>query len=352
MSEIKDYLLGDYSDTVKYVEKMQKGALAAFPPLIIACALTGGFHGKETNINLPEAVEEQAAQARDAYNAGASMVHIHRRIPENPSIVSNKTVEYLEVNSKIREVCPDIIINNTAMGGRRLSVVNGKAQISERRVASIPARPEVASIDLFVSYSVITMKERKPPLTGRPEALSIEGGYLMKYEDAIESLKLCDQYDVKPEFELNQLNDIKLFNRIIQNYQGKKPYWVQLLVNGQGTFPIADMILNCSRLLPRDAMMSVIGLGIPQIPIITTAMILGHHVRVGMEDNVYYGKGEMLASNAQMVEKVVRIADELGRPIATPAQARQMMGLPPEPRQYEYYEGIQVEEAMSSSLEY
>ena len=82
--ELKEYLVGDVRDSVRYIEKMSRGGLSKLPPLIITCAITGGLHGKEANPNLPEAPEEQVREAYDAYNAGASMVHIHRPNPENP----------------------------------------------------------------------------------------------------------------------------------------------------------------------------------------------------------------------------------------------------------------------------
>lgn len=343
MAEISNLYIQDIRDSFRYIEQMPKGGLSNFPPLIITCAITGGIHGKEVNMNLPESVEEQVIQARDACNAGASMLHIHRRNPENLGLVSMKAEEYLEVNARIREACPEVIINNTVMGGRRLIVENGEVTLTDRLIGALPSRPEVASIDLFSHYSISFKKARKAPLTGRPEDIMLHGGYLMKYEDAIESLALCDKYDIKPEFEMNDINDLKIFNRIIRTYTSKKPYWMQMLVNGQGNFPAPEVMMTFARMLPPDVLLSVIGLGIAQIPVITLAMIFGFHVRVGFEDNVWYEKGKLLESNAQMVEKVVRIAAELGRPIATPAQAREMMGLSPTPRAYEYYEGIKIE---------
>ena len=116
--ELKEYLVGDVRDSVRYIEKMSRGGLSKLPPLIITCAITGGLHGKEANPNLPEAPEEQVREAYDAYNAGASMVHIHRRNPENPMQMSWKWEEFAEINTMVRAKCPDLIINNTCLGGR------------------------------------------------------------------------------------------------------------------------------------------------------------------------------------------------------------------------------------------
>lgn len=83
MDELKNFLLGDYRETMDYIKKVERYGLTKFPPLIISCAITGGMHGKESNPNLPEEPEEQAQQSYDAYNAGASMIHIHARDPIN-----------------------------------------------------------------------------------------------------------------------------------------------------------------------------------------------------------------------------------------------------------------------------
>jgi 3-keto-5-aminohexanoate cleavage enzyme len=93
---------------------------------------------------------------------------------------------------------------------------------------------------------------------------------------------------------------------------------------------VMHMIQN----MPSESMFSVIGIGAYQLPLHVLSIILGGHVRVGMEDNVYYRRGELATSNAQFVERIVRIANELGREVATPAQARQMLGLPATPTEY------------------
>lgn len=331
MSDLKSYLLGDYRETMDYVNRISRKGLSDFPPLIITCAITGGLHGKEANMNLPETPEEQVQQTYDAYNAGASMVHIHRRQPENLSLMSNKAEEFIEINAMIREKCPDIIINNTCLGGRLISEETWTA--GDQLLASIPAKPEVASLD--ISNFTVNLKQpaRKPPLTGRDEDSIWRFNYMLTQDDGVKAVTAMVENGIKPEFEMFDVGDVKYLNSFIKKGLVKGPYWIQMLFNGNGTLPTADMMLAATRALPKESLFSVIGIGAAQFPIITLAMILGHHVRVGLEDNVYYAPGEPAISNAQMVERVVRIAKELGRPIATPAQAREMMGLG-SPRQY------------------
>ena len=319
--ELKEYLVG----SVRYIEKMSRGGLSKLPPLIITCAITGGLHGKEANPNLPEAPEEQVREAYDAYNAGASMVHIHRRNPENPMQMSWKWEEFAEINTMVRAKCPDLIINNTCLGGRMLNEETGT--IGDRMLASIPAKPEVASLDIHCFCEDMPMKARKAPLFGRDEDAILKFHYSISPDTAKYVAQLMDEQGIKPEFEMFDIADVKYLNRLAKDGTAKTPYWVSMLFNGNGTIPTPDMMLAATRALPDNSLLNVIGIGAAQFPMLAMAMILGHHVRVGLEDNVFYAPRELAQGNGQMVERVVRLARELGRPIATPEQARKMMGL-------------------------
>ncbi len=323
--ELKEYLVGDVRDSVRYIEKMSRGGLSKLPPLIITCAITGGLHGKEANPNLPEAPEEQVREAYDAYNAGASMVHIHRRNPENPMQMSWKWEEFAEINTMVRAKCPDLIINNTCLGGRMLNEETGT--IGDRMLASIPAKPEVASLDIHCFCEDMPMKARKAPLFGRDEDAILKFHYSISPDTAKYVAQLMDEQGIKPEFEMFDIADVKYLNRLAKDGTAKTPYWVSMLFNGNGTIPTPDMMLAATRALPDNSLLNVIGIGAAQFPMLAMAMILGHHVRGGLEDNVFYAPRELAQGNGQMVERVVRLARELGRPIATPEQARKMMGL-------------------------
>lgn len=323
--ELKEYLVGDVRDSVRYIENMSRGGLSKLPPLIITCAITGGLHGKEANPNLPEAPEEQVREAYDAYNAGASMVHIHRRNPENPMQMSWKWEEFAEINTMVRAKCPDLIINNTCLGGRMLNEETGT--IGDRMLASIPAKPEVASLDIHCFCEDMPMKARKAPLFGRDEDAILKFHYSISPDTAKYVAQLMDEQGIKPEFEMFDIADVKYLNRLAKDGTAKTPYWVSMLFNGNGTIPTPDMMLAGTRALPDNSLLNVIGIGAAQFPMLAMAMILGHHVRVGLEDNVFYAPRELAQGNGQMVERVVRLARELGRPIATPEQARKMMGL-------------------------
>lgn len=333
MSDLKDYLVGDYRDTLDYVRKVERNGLTKFSPLIISCAITGGMHGKESTPYLPEEPDEQAQQCLDAYNAGASMIHIHARDPINAWATSGTPEAFKKVNAMVREKCPDVIINNTCVGGRRF--IEETNTMAPRMIYSADAVPEVASVDITCYSMIRDMKERKAPLRSPRPAQKWNYNYMCTQEDALDIVKRLKESGIKPEFEMFGLNDIKYVNNMIKEGALDEPYWFQMLFGGSGTFPCAEAMMTASKLLPEKSMMSIIGVGACQNAMITLGIILGHHVRVGLEDNFFYGPHELAKSNAQMVERVVRIAKELGRPIATPAQAREMMGLG-EPRPYTY----------------
>ncbi|MBK8058873.1 MAG: 3-keto-5-aminohexanoate cleavage protein, partial [Gemmatimonadetes bacterium] len=113
------------------------------------------------------------------------------------------------------------------------------------------------------------------------------------------------------------------------------PYWIQTVMGYQtSSWATPENVLNLVREFPDGAMWLCSGIGPHQLPMTTLAIILGGHVRVGLEDNIYYRRGELVKSNAQLVERTVRLAHELGREVATPAQARAMLGLSPTPTTY------------------
>lgn len=333
---IENYRIQDCRDTLRYAKMISRHGLSRMPPLVITCAITGGVHGKEANPNLPESLEEQVQAAYDAYQAGASIVHIHRRDPADPARMSSKAEEYLEVNARVRERCPDLIINNTCVGQRRADMgPDGAFHVGPQLLTSLPARPELSSVDITCHSFNQLLGARKPPLFGRDKPYLRQETAFLTYPELENVIRLMKQYQVKPEFECFRLSDFKYLEYLEQKKMLDDPYWVQFLFNGSGAMPVVEQMLLAARLMPENGILSVIGIGAAQTAVVTQAMLLGFHVRVGLEDAYYYGPHDLAKSNAQMVDRVVRIATELGRPIATPAQAREMLHLGP-PRAYAY----------------
>lgn len=331
--EIKDYTMDILRDTYTYTNKIWRSGLSSFPPAIVTCAITGANGGKETNPNLPETIPEQVESTYEAYKAGAVMVHIHCRNPQNTAEFSMDPELYLELNAKIREKCPDIIINNTAICGR--NIVPEQGIVTPTKDSLLDTYAEVSSVDISNYFSHIKLPAR-PSVPGREQDIVMERGYCISQGDALEACKKLMAHGTKPEFECFQLSDLHYLLWLINNgYTDpfQAPHWLQFVFTTGSNWPTPEFFSTLVKHVPNHTMLGVIATGAMQFPILTQALIAGAHVRVGMEDNVYIGKGRKADSNAQLVEKICRIADELGRARATCEQARAMLGLGA-PRQY------------------
>lgn len=319
----------DYRDHVEFEERKKAGNL---PPLIISAAITGGVVGKEANPFLPETCEEQIEATYEAYKAGASLVHIHARDPKRGYAVSSSNHEdYLKVNKGVREACPDIIINNTTGAGFDLTI--------EERMASLDAKPEVASLNCGPIIAKATLAARKPPLCGRDEPVCVDDKIIsFTFKDMEVLAQAMRDRGVKPEFEVYNAQQVNVVQSLIQQGLVEKPYWFSAIfstyIGGVGVPGSIRNYVNLMDNLPKNSIFQTIGVGAAQITMATLAVVTGAHVRVGMEDNLFYRRGELLKSNAQMVEKTVRLAEELEREVATPSQAREMLGLSQEPSTY------------------
>lgn len=306
-----------------YTERIHRSGLASFPPAIVGVAITGGNQGKEANPNLPETVEEQVQQTYEAYKAGASLVHIHRRDPNAPHMMSQDPEMYREVNIKIREKCPEIIINDTCGGGATVS----DGVRSKLGLVSCYAQPEVATIDTSTYTSYVKL----PPREGvRDEAVFRELIYTMTQPEAA---FVCEEFwknGVKPEFECFAISDLWYLQRLMQSGyvdQNGGPHFLNFVFTGGSNWPTPNFINTVVQNTPRNTVLGIVATGAQQWPVLAQALCHGCHVRVGMEDNVYYRKGELAQSNGQLVEKIVKIADLLDRKVATPEEARKIMGL-------------------------
>jgi 3-keto-5-aminohexanoate cleavage enzyme len=297
------------------------------PPVIICCACNGGVQGKESNAALPETADEIAASVEGAYRAGAAMVHVHARQPQALTRPAVTAEVWLDVNRKIRERCPDIIINNTTGGGPGMTM--------DERLQCLDAGPEVASLNLTPDMSKFRLKPRPAPLPDpHPEIV---------YDDCIPfSYGLVSRFaaemkrrGVKPEMETYHTGGAWVIRDLIHHGLVEKPYWIQTVMGYQtASWPTADNVMQLIREFPDDALWLCSGVGPHQLPMTTLALLLGGHVRVGLEDNVYYRRGELATSNAQLVERAVRLAHELNREVATPGQARSLLGLSATPSRY------------------
>lgn len=275
--------------------------------LIITAAITGGLQGKAQNPNIPEQPEEQVQQTIDAWNAGASIVHIHARNPKGESVQDPKI--YKKVAEGIRAKGCDIVIQFTTGGGPHMSI--------EERMQSVEADPEMASLNMGnVNY---------PLPGGKNTFLMNTPSDIVRYAEAMKKRK------IKPEMEVYAPTMMKEVRMLIDKGLLEKPYYINFVLGmpAQGTIEATRENLSFMiKQLPPDSLFNVCAVGVAQLPMTTYAMLDGGMARVGLEDNIYYRKGELAISNAQLVERTVRIAKELQREIASPAEAREILRLP------------------------
>jgi 3-keto-5-aminohexanoate cleavage enzyme len=268
-------------------------------PLIISAALSGDTATPEQNPNLPitpEAVGEAAALCADA---GATIVHIHARDAHGAATMD--LVRCREFFEAVR----------SRLGGRALINLTsaGSWDASEdERVAVVGLRPDLVSLDAG------SMNFGEHVFVNSP-------GFLERLA------RMAQEAGVKPEAEVFDLGQLYNVLRLAEHGWLDPPLWVQFVLGVPGGAP-AELrhLVHLVAALPEGSLWSVVGLARYQLPLTTAATIMGGHVRVGLEDNLYLRRGA-LASNPQLVERAARLAGELQRPLATVVQARALLGL-------------------------
>jgi 3-keto-5-aminohexanoate cleavage enzyme len=312
-----------YTDSYDFMERVRTG----MPPLIICVACNGGIQGKEANEFIPETADEIAESVQGAYDAGAVMVHIHARNPKQLTDGARETDTWREVLRKVRQRCPEIIINATTGAGPGMTMAE--------RASSLAAGPEVASLNLAPDMSKFKLKERSAPLPYPRPALEIDECIPFTYGQIHQFATEMKHRGIKPELELYHPGCAWVVRYLIENDLIEKPYWMQTVMGYQtGSFPTVENIIQLLKEFPDGGLWLCSAIGPYQLPLTTLATLMGGHVRVGLEDNVYYSRGKKAKSNAELVQRTVRIAGELNRAVATPAQARSMIGLRSQPSEY------------------
>lgn len=270
--------------------------------IIITVAVTGSRPTKEMNPAVPYTPKEIVDAAVECHKAGAAIVHIHVRNPKTGQ-PDFKVGLFKEVLEGIRERC-DMMVNLTTSG----LLLEGTDVISQR-LQPVYLKPDLCSLDL----GSINFRDRvfiNPP------------------EWAEAAAKCMRDNVVKPELEVFDVGHIYQAGDLIQKGLIDDPPHFQLCMGIKwGIEASPENLLFMKSKLPPDSLWSVLGVGKAQLPMITMAILLGGNVRVGFEDNIYFKKGVLASSNAQMVEMAADLAERLGRQVATPAEARRILGI-------------------------
>ena len=268
--------------------------------LIITAAICGAEVTKEHNPNIPYTVEEIREEARKAFQAGASIIHLHVR--EDDGTPTQSKVRYEECMKAIREACPDVIIQPSTGGAVGMT--------ADERLQPLELNPEMATLDCG------TLNFGGDEIFVNTENMIKEFGQ-----------RMIDR-GIKPECEVFDKSMIDMALRLSKKGFIQEPLHFNLVmgVNGGISGEPRDMIY-LTESLPQNSTFTVSGIGRHQLTLNTMAILLGGHVRVGFEDNVYLRKGELAESSADFVKRIVDLAGILGREIATPEDTRRILGI-------------------------
>ena len=272
-------------------------------PCIITVAITGSLPRKEHNPAVPITVEEQIASTREAFEAGASMVHVHVR--EKDQSPSSDPAKFKAVLEGVREQCPGMIVQFST---------GGRGRAAHERGAMLCHKPDMASLTTG-SVNFPNMIYENPP-----ELIDQLAGDMMTRR-------------IKPEIEVFDLAMLYAAVRMAEAGELARPLHVQFVFGLKNTLPPEKEILafevgQLQKLLP-DATWTAAGIGRSQLQINRWALEMGGHCRTGQEDNIRFDKSRLAASNADLVERLADICKEYDRRPATPAEARQILSLPP-----------------------
>ncbi|MBU8910252.1 MAG: 3-keto-5-aminohexanoate cleavage protein [Desulfobacterales bacterium] len=269
--------------------------------LIITVALTGNVPAKKDNVNLPVTPEEIAEDVKRCTDAGASLFHVHARdSQQRPTL--DKSI-FKEIIRNIKQVSPDAII--------QLSTGARAGKDWEDRAAPVRLLPEMASFTTGSNNLPGIVYENSPQFIEFLAGVFKETG-------------------VKPEIEVFETGMINNALHLRKKGFFESPLHFDFVLGAPGAMPgTVKNLLFLSEGIPSDSTWTVAGIGKAEIPLATAAIVMGGHVRIGLEDNLYMPDGS-LASNVKLVEKIVAIAKEIGRDIAEPDEARSILSIPHE----------------------
>jgi 3-keto-5-aminohexanoate cleavage enzyme len=269
--------------------------------LVITAAITGSRIMRDVSPHIPYTPEEITRSAIECWNAGAAVTHIHVRDPSTGMGTQDLEL-FQQVVNPLREKT-NVIINLTTSGiaARNLPI--------EDRLKVLELRPELASFDAG--------------------SINLGGGVFINPPDFLElAAGTMKRLGVKPEIEVFDTGMITTANRMRNEGKLEDPLFFEFVLGTpSGAVATPKSLLHLCDLIPKNAIWSVTGIGRSHLSMSMMGLIMGGHIRVGMEDHIFYERGILAKTNAQFVERIVRLAREYGREIASPDEARVILGL-------------------------
>jgi uncharacterized protein (DUF849 family) len=296
--------------------------------VIVSCAVTGAIHTPTMSPYLPITPAQIAESAVGAAKAGAAIVHLHARDPRDGRPTQDPAL-FREFLPTIRAAC-DVVVNITTGGSQTMTV-------EERMQPVLQLKPELASLNMgTMNFGLYEMLPRQKAWRHEWEptylAASEAGMFRNTLKDIADILERCSPNGTRFELECYDIGHLYTAVHFVDRGLLRPPFFIQSVFGirgGIGTHPddVEYMKKTADRLFGDSFQWSVVGAGRHQMEIARQAAMLGGNVRVGLEDSLWIDKGQLATSNAQQVEKVRGILSELGLDVATPAEARKMLGL-------------------------
>ena len=270
--------------------------------LIISACICGAEVTKENNPAVPYTVEEVVREAKSAYDAGAALIHLHVRWDDGTP--TQDKGRFQEMVDAIRKECPDVIIQPSTGGAV------GMTDLERLQSTEIKPTPEMATLDCGTCNF------------GGDEIFINTDNTIANFGD------IMQERGIKPECEVFDKGMIDLALKAAKKGHIKYPIHFDFVLGVQMTATVRDLVIMATS-IPADSTWTATGIGKNAWGIAAATIAMGGHVRVGFEDNVYMSKGVLAKSNGEMVERVVQMAKLLNREVATPAEAREILGLAP-----------------------
>jgi len=298
------------------------------PKVIITCAVTGAIHTPTLSDALPYTPQDIAQQAVEAAQAGAAILHLHARNPEDGSPTGDPDV-FAQFLPAIGERT-DAVINLTTGGSPEMTV-------EQRLAAALRFRPEMCSLNMgSMNFSMHLMGSKVKDWKFPWEKPYIEASeafiFRNTFRDIARVLELMSDFGTRYEHECYDIGHLYNLAYFVDRGLIKPPFFIQGVFGilggiGADYDNVVFMKRTADRLFGSDYVWSVLAAGKHQMPITTQAAMMGGNVRVGLEDSLFIGRGRLASSNAQQVGKIRLILEELGMEIATPDEARQILAL-------------------------
>ena len=296
--------------------------------VIISCAITGSIHTPSMSPHLPVTAAEIAESALGAADAGAAIVHLHARNPDDGR--PDQSPEAFEPFLRVIKQSSDVVVNLTTGGSPYMSV-------EERVRPAAVWKPEVASLNMgSMNFGLFPMLKRFSDFKYEWEPAMLEGSHDLVFRNSFKDIRYAldtlNSTGARYEFECYDTSHLHNLHYFFQEGLVQGPLFIQTcfgLLGGIGSHPeeVLHMKRTADRLFGDAYRWSVLGAGRSQMAIAAQAAAMGGHVRVGLEDNLWLDKGQLAPSNAAQVTRVRQIIEGLGLEIATPDEAREILAL-------------------------